>query len=140
MNWVARLKEVAGQDDLRCPSGDAATGAPAVRWTATARHGREQERESGRGACKPNRETWAHWNALDDLPRNPRVPTLVLQDIAKALQDQGEVVRVEMRRAAASNCFPSERLPAMSARRCKITGRGFLSAAAFQLRLRVTIK
>jgi hypothetical protein len=83
MDWVARLKEVAGQDDYgvrrtMLQQAHLLFDEPQLRAMAES-----QERQAVAAlATEPG-----DLGALDDLPRNPWVPALVLQDIAKALQD-----------------------------------------------------
>jgi len=86
MDWVARLKEVAGQDDYgvrraMLQQAHLLFDEPQLRAMAES-----QEREAVAALATEPGDLGA-LDALDDLPRNPRVPTLVLQDIAKALQD-----------------------------------------------------
>jgi hypothetical protein len=90
MDWVARLKEVAGQDDYgvrraMLQQAHLLFDEPQLRAMAES-----QERQAVAAlATEPG-----DLGAPDDLPRNPRVPALVLQDVAKALQDPN----VEQRR------------------------------------------
>jgi hypothetical protein len=83
MDWVARLKEVAGQDDCgvrraMLQQAHLLFDEPQLRAMAES-----QERQAVAAlATEPG-----DLGAPDDVPHDPRVQTLVLQDIAKALQD-----------------------------------------------------
>jgi hypothetical protein len=83
MDWVARLKEVAEQGDYcirraMLQQAHLLFDEPQLRAMAES-----QERQAVAVLATEPGEL----GALDDLPRNPRAPTLALQDIAKALQD-----------------------------------------------------